>query len=126
MGLKSTFQKAAKTVVKAFGDVPEAASLFKAASDQPAYNPVTSSPATAGASYTITQVVYDRFNSSDIDNEKILPTDEIAMIPSLNISVIPEPDDIITKANASEWKIIRMLPTDPAKALWLCQIRQGR
>lgn len=125
MGLKNTFQTAAQTVLAAFGDVGETASLFKASSDKPVYNPLTASPATAGTSYTISQVMYYNFAVKQIDNEKVLPTDEIAMIPSLNITVIPEVDDIITKADTSEWKIVNLLPTDPAKALWLCHIRRN-
>lgn len=122
MGLSTTFKKAAKTAVAASGDVAQSATLFKASSDQPTYDPSAVSIATTGNSYAISKAVFDSYNERDVDNEKILPTDELALIPSLNVSATPEADDIITKSDNSEWKIIAV-NTDAAGALHSCQIR---
>lgn len=122
MGLKNVFKKAATSAVTAFGDIPEAATLFKATSDQPVYDPSAVSVATSGNSFTISKAVFSAYQERDIDNEKILPTDEIAYIPSLFCSATPETDDIITKSDSSEWVVINVA-TDAAGALHTCQIR---
>ncbi len=137
MGLTLTFQEGAVTTFAAFGDLIKSATYTRTISN-PAYNPLTGAITADEESFTAA-FLFERFDAEDdqgtyrkakdMVGENVLPTDQRASIPCLNMKntvgtlVDPEMDDTIVKADSSRWKVIR-IRTDPASALWEMQIRR--
>lgn len=120
MGLQNVFKTAAQTIFTAFGDVPKSV-IYTHVSSDPVYDPATRAVSTVSTDYALS-FVFDKFEAEDVDGANILSTDQIAMIPVENVSFIPSNHDYLTIDN-EKWNVINK-KTDPAKALWLLQIRK--
>lgn len=123
MGLRETFQKAAQTAFVAVGDVPETAYYYQHGS--------TAYDASAGVTSVTTlmylvSMVFTRYKKEQVDNENILNSDVLALIPQANLSAVPTVHDFIRRVEASvsvEYAVVDY-QQDPAAALWKFQLRK--
>jgi len=121
MGLKDTFQKAAVTAVKAFGDVAVSTTYVSVINSD--YDPSTDTISIKGTTSTITEMIFSDFEKKEIDGEKILDSDEQAFIPKLNLTPVPKVGDRIHKSATDQWQVMDQ-KGDAAEALWILHIRQ--
>tara|TARA_Y100000310_G_scaffold160700_1_gene160533 strand:- start:769 stop:1137 length:369 start_codon:yes stop_codon:yes gene_type:complete len=121
MGLQNTFKSAAQSIVTSFGDV--AASTVYASFSSTTYNASAGTQTAVYSSTAGVKVIFDKFELAKIDNINIKPEDKKALIPAKNISAItPKPNDQI-RASGVVWNVVNVV-TDPASALWECQVRK--
>ena len=120
MGLQSVFKTAAQTIFTAFGDIPQSVT-YTYVSGNPVYNPTTGASTGTTANYTIS-IIFDQYEAQDVDGVNIIVTDQIAMIPVENLAIVPSNNDYIT-ISSERWNVVSK-KTDPAKALWILQIRK--
>ncbi len=120
MGLRETFQKAARTAIQAFGDVG-------VSSNYQSYSTATYN-ASAGT-YTPTYstvagvtIIFADFTIEEIDNVEIKANDKKALIAALDISTVtPAAEDLIIQGGKT-WEVVSA-KVDPADALWQIQVR---
>lgn len=122
MGLKLAFQNAAQTVVTAFGDVP-ASTVYRSYAST-TYNASAGTDVTVYSSTIGVKLIFDVFQHRQIDGTNIQPEDKRALIPANNIpGVTPKPTDQI-REGSTVWNVVNVI-SDPAGALWDCQIRKS-
>lgn len=123
MGLADTIQKAAQTAFKAIGDIPLTCTYTSVGT--PSYNPTTGAVTSSDTDYTGLKIVFEDFNPREINDAAgiILATDKKATIPNADLTPTPKLSDCITDADSKKWYIKDIL-IDPARALWLFQVRR--
>jgi len=125
MGLKSAFQKAALTGIKAAGDVIVTAQYYQAVST--VYDASTG-VASAIVHQHITDGLWSRFSADKIDDEKILPTDVKFIVPRLGFKPdIPSTHDfvrIVEQQTSSQYDVVNY-DKDPAEAIFIIQLRKS-
>jgi hypothetical protein len=120
MGLQETFKAAAQTAVAAFGNVGKSVT-YTSVSGNAVYDPTTGTSVQPTASHTVT-VIFDSYESQEINQTTVRSFDQKAMIPVENLSVTPGLDDYLTSSGV-RWNVVNS-ETDPADALWVLQIRK--
>ena len=129
MGLKETFQKAAQTAVKAFGNIAQGTTYESFASSP--YNASAGTASTVFASAHDVDMVIGEFSFTQVDGINVMPQDKRAFVPKLDISgvceITPKPKDrIITDActdASANWQVVNV-SLDAADALYILQIRR--
>ena len=119
MGLQSVFKAAAETIFTALDDIPQ--SVTYTSVGVRTYDPATGTLTGTDASYTV-HMVMDSYERREIDNQAVLSTDMMAMIPVDSLTPEPTTRDTIAYSGAT-WQIVG-ITTDPAEALWVFQIRR--
>ena len=122
MGLQATLQKAAQTAIKAVGDAAVDATYVSMA-DQSQYDTGTGVVTNIGTEYDDVSMVFTEFDEREVDGEKVLDTDERALIANLDLTPTPKPGDRIHKSATDHWKV-KAKKTDPVSALWILHIRK--
>ena len=120
MGLQDVFKTAAQTIFTAFDDIPRS-TVYTRVVGNPVYNPVTGASTSTTASYTI-DIIFDKYDSEEVDGVNIFSTDQMAMIPVENLSIVPSNHDYLV-TGGERWNVVDK-KTDPAEALWILQIRK--
>ena len=125
MGIKSTFQNAAKSIHSAFDDLNVSVTYKKRDLDaSTTYNPVTGAfTEPAQVSYTISGI-FTSFKTEDIDNTAILANDRKFMVPAIDLSFVPQENDYLTYSTKN-YEIIS-IKKDPADAEYIFQLRPYR
>lgn len=122
MGLKETFQKAAKTAVTAFGNVAVSTNYEQYASTT--YNASSGSQVVVFATVSAVSIIFERFEFAQIDGVDIKAQDKKALVPQNSISAItPKTTDRITQGGIV-WNIVNVR-TDPAGALHEIHVRRS-
>lgn len=121
MSLRATVQKAVKTGVKALGDIRESATYGGVSTV--VYDPATGTMVTTTSGGGIVKMVFTSFAFMEIDGSAVLANDRKAIIPTLDLAIVPTLNDTITRADGSAWNVIG-IKTDPAGAAWVLQIRR--
>jgi hypothetical protein len=124
MSLASTIQKAAQTAFKAIGDIPMTCTYTSVGTS--VYNPTTGASSSSDTAYTGLKIVFEDFNPREVNDAggAILHTDKKASIPNENLTPTPKITDFITDSDSVQWSIKDVL-IDPARALWLFQVRRS-
>ena len=119
MGLQATFKAAAETIFTALDDIPQPVTYTS--TGVKAYDPATGAVTSTDATYTV-YMVFDSYSRREIDNQAVLSTDMMAMVPVDSLTPSPTLRDTIAY-NGATWQIVGIV-TDPAEALWVFQIRR--
>jgi hypothetical protein len=124
MGLANTIQKAAQTAFKAIGDIPLTCTYTSVGAS--IYDPQTGGYDSTDTPYTGLKIVFEDFNPKEVNDAggAILATDRKASIPNINLTPTPKITDFITDSDSVQWSIKDVL-IDPARALWLFQVRRS-
>lgn len=120
MSVATDIQRAVKSGVGALSGIKEPVT-YKSAAD-PTYDTATG-VSTVTTSAVSVDVVFAGYRRDEIDGEVIRPEDQQCLIPASGFSVTPSLNDLITRADASEWSVVG-IRRDPAGALWVLQIRR--
>ena len=121
MGLRAVFKSGAQSALTAFGDVA-VDSRYVSVTSNPIYDPGGSGSVTKATAGESISIIFDEYESSEIDGSKIIRSDQKALIPVDNLSYKPGIDDYITVSGV-RWNVVNK-ETDPAEALWIIQIRK--
>lgn len=124
MGLADIVQKAAKTAFKAIGDIPLTCTYTD--KGMPVYDPASGTYSSSDTDYTGLKFVFENYEANEVSASGgvILTTDQKASIPNLNLTPTPQIKDLITDSDSVVW-VIENIKTDPAKALWIFQVRRS-
>jgi len=123
MGLKDTFQKAAQTAFTAAGDVVEDGWYYSLVSTR--YD-VSAGYVSAYQNQYLISAIFTQFKKEKIDNEKILPTDLLMLIPQRNMTPHPKPNDVVQRLEQETSVVYEVIDyqQDPAGALYKIQLRK--
>ena len=124
MGLASVIQKATQTAFKAIGDIP--ITCVYISKQTSTYNAITGIGTSYDFEYSDLDFIFEDYTAQEImeSGGTILRTDQKANIPQFNLEPTPAIKDIITDSNDIVWTI-ENIKTDPARALWIFQVRQN-
>ena len=124
MGLAGVVQKAAKTAFKIIGDIPLTCSY--SSKGVATYNPATGTYTSTDVDYAGLEILFEDYMAEEItaSGGVILSTDQKASIPNLNLTPTPKIKDVITDSNNKKWTI-ENVGIDPARALWIFQVRRS-
>ncbi len=121
MGLRDTIQGAVETAFAALGDVPELCTYTQYGSSSYAATTGVITPSTTAQ--TSVPVILDAYEMQELDNDRILDTDQKALIASNDLTMTPQVSDTITRPDESVWRV-EAVGTDPAGAMWELQVRK--
>ena len=124
MGLADVVQKAAQTAFKVIGNIPLACTYSSKGAS--IYNTTTGLYTFTDVSYTGLSILFEDFTVQEITEAggAILSTDQKASIPNLNLTPTPKITDYITDSNSQKWTV-ENVRIDPARALWIFQVRRS-
>jgi hypothetical protein len=124
MGLRETFQNAAKTAIDTFGNVRVSATYEALAStNSVVYNASSGTAVVTRSSVSGVQLIFDVFEIAQIDNQNVLPDDRKALIAGKTLSTItPKVADRII-VSGIVYEIVNF-ETDAADALYTFQLRR--
>ena len=120
MGLQEVFKAAAQMAFEVSGNIKTSVTYTHVTANA-SYNPATGAVSTSATNYTVS-VIFDEYESEDVDGVTILNTDQIAMIPVENLPIIPSNHDYM-EADSKRWNVVNK-KVDPANALWILQTRK--
>lgn len=121
MGLKSTFQNAAQSIISAFGDVSYTNLAYHSLGTF-GYDPATGGNTESGGSDVTITAIPDAVSSRDVQDRDILMTDQKLLVANKDISVTPKVGDYTT-IDGNRWNVLDWI-TDPAEALYEIFIRK--
>lgn len=126
MGLKETFQNAAVTIVKAFGNVAKTCTYTQEGPQK--YNEITG-VVTKTEVIDTPDIIFDEFTKDEIGKSfdgmnNIMATDVKGLLPSGNLDKITKPNngDKIVDDERVEYTVLGV-KTDPAEALYILLLR---
>lgn len=76
-----------------------------------------------GADYTSTDMTMVGYKSNEIDGTHVLSTDQKGLISTLVFTDTPKNSDYLTDEDSIKWNV-ESHKKDPAKALWIIQLRK--
>lgn len=88
------------------------------------YDPATGSVADAVTPYADIPMVLARYESSEIDGDKIKVNDQKAIIAALDLPVTPQIQDRIVQADGRVFHI-ESVGGVPGESVWILQIRES-
>lgn len=124
MGLADVVQKAAQTAFKDIGNIPLTCTYTSKGVST--YNPTTGAYTSTDTNYTGLSILFEDYTAEEITEAGgvILSTDQKASIPNLNLTPTPKITDYITDSNSQKWTV-ENVKIDPARALWIMQVRRS-
>lgn len=124
MGLADVVQKAAQTAFKAIGDIPLTCAYTSKGTS--VYNPATGGYTSTDTDYAGLSILFEGYTAKEVDDAGgvILSTDQKASIPNLSLIPTPKITDYITGSDSKKWTI-ENVEIDPARALWIFQVRRS-
>ena len=121
MGLKSTFQNAAETIIDAFGDVADTLNYHSLGTFS--YNPITGGNTESGDSDVSIKAISDEIQSNEIQGRDVKMTDRKLLVANNDISVTPKVGDYVT-ISGDRFNVIDY-SADPAIALYTLFVRRS-
>jgi hypothetical protein len=123
MSLKDAFQAAAVTAFKASGNIPVE---VKYQSYVTATSEATTGTVEPEFRNYFVSVVFDAYKSRVVDGSNIQAGDRKAVIPSLNLPVVPSARDRVLVLEGGGWQTYNVVDksTIPTMALWEIQLRR--
>jgi hypothetical protein len=120
MGLKTTLQNLASTVIASVGDIPVLCTYRVLGSAT--YNTATGQVTANNTEYTGIKVIFDdtqqvNLGSLDISNLTVHENERLFYIAKVDLTPVPKNGDELDLESAT-WEIIEV-KTDPANALWI-------
>lgn len=88
-----------------------------------AYDTSTGTVRDVGTPYPDIPMVLARYNSEEIDGDKIVTTDQKAIIAANDLPVVPKVQDRIVLADGSEHMVMDFKGV-PGESVWIIQIRE--
>lgn len=88
-----------------------------------AYDPSTGTMTQAATAHENIPAVQARYESEEIDGNKIVVNDEKVLIAKLDLPVTPSVNDRIIKQDATAWMIMSVGGV-PGESLWVLQVRE--
>ena len=124
MGLANVIQKVAQTAFKAIGDIPLICVYTSKGTS--VYDPATGLYTSDDTDYTGLSILFEDYTAKEITDAggAILSTDQKASIPNLNLTPTPKITDYIADSDSQKWTV-EGLEKDPARALWIFQVRRS-
>ena len=124
MGLADVIQTIAKTAFKVIGNIPLL--CIYSSKGVAMYDPATGSYTSTDTDYTGLSILFEDYVAQEITEAGgvILSTDQKASIPNLNLMPVPKITDYITDSNSQKWTVENVM-LDPARALWIMQVRRS-
>jgi len=124
MGLTQVLQKATQAAFKAIGDIPLICTYYSKGTST--YNTTTGLYTSTDPPYPGLSILFEDYTAKEIDDAGgvILSTDQKASIPNLNLTPTPKITDYITDSNSQKWTV-EDVRIDPARALWIMQVRRS-
>ena len=121
MGLKSTFQNAAETIINAFGDIRHTTIAYHSLGTM-SYNATLGTMTETGDSDITTTAIFDEVKSEEVQDRDVLMTDQKLLVANNDISVTPKVGDYVT-ISGDRYNVVDWL-TDPAEALYTLFVRK--
>jgi len=122
MSIRTLFQNAAVTAVRAFGDV--AVSTNYEALSSATYNASSGAAVATRETVAGVSVIFDVFKLREVDGVKVRPEDKRAYIPAKVLSTVtPSVEDRIYQSGVY-WNVVSV-EIDPAGALYVLQVRKS-
>ena len=124
MGLADVVQKAAQTAFKVIGNIPLTCTY--SSKGVSVYNPATGAYTSTDTDYAGLSILFEDYTVQEITEAGgvILSTDQKASIPNLNLIPTPKITDYIIDSNSQKWTV-ENVKIDPARALWIMQVRRS-
>lgn len=124
MGLADVVQKAAQTAFKAIGNIPLTCTYTSKGTS--VYDPATGGYTSTDTDYTGLNILFEDYTAKEIEDAGgvILSTDQKASIPNLSLTPTPKITDYITDSDSQKWTV-ENIRIDPARALWIFQVRRS-
>lgn len=122
MSLKrSSIVKAVSSAFKALGEIPESITYRRVAST---YNPTTGTVTQTNTDYTISKMIFTRFENFEVDKQVVLASDVKAIFQRSELSITPSTatDKIVRTSDGKIYNILRV-SQDPAAATFTLQLR---
>lgn len=125
MGLKTTLQNLASTVISSLGDVP-VSGTYRVIGDA-TYNTATGQVTANETEYTGVKMVYDdssqlTLGNMDIPNIPINTNERLIYIAQVDLTPTPKVKDEVDLESVT-YEIIDV-KTDPANALWILKVKK--
>ncbi len=123
-GLAGVIQKVAQVAFKAIGNIPLVCTYSSKGTT--VYVPASGGYASTDANYENLSILFEDYTAKEITDAGgvILSTDQKASIPNLNLTPTPKITDYITDSDSQKWTV-EGLEKDPARALWIFQVRRS-
>ena len=123
MGLRDTFQKAGATIFAAVDDVKETAYFYNIGST--IYD-ASAGVASVTESRYIVSAVFLNYKKSEVDDNKIKPTDLKALMLQTDGVFEPTMNDRLKRIEAGSSVLyeVKNVEQDPVGALWTLQLRK--
>ena len=121
MGLRATIASAVGAAFTAIGDIPESCTYRRTSST---YNPATGTNVITNTDYTLSKVIWSRFESFEVDKLVVLGSDVKVILQTSALSVTPNiaTDQMIRTSDGKIYNILRV-SKDPAGAIYTMQLR---
>lgn len=120
MGLKTTLQNLASTVISSVGDVPVTGTYRVVGAAT--YNTATGQVTANNTEYTGIKIIFDdtqqvNLGSLDIPNLTVHENERLFYIAKVDLTPVPKNGDELDLESVT-WEVIEV-KTDPANALWI-------
>lgn len=119
MSLLSDIQAAVKSGMNALDDVRELVTYRSAGT--PTYDAASGAPLVTTTEVPV-RAVFVHYRRDEIDGQVIRPEDQQCLIAAEDLSMTPALNDSIVRGSET-WSVVG-IQTDPAKAVWLLQVRR--
>jgi hypothetical protein len=119
MGLQAIVKSATQSAFTAIGDIPRSCTYHPKGATT--YVPSTGAVTEGSQSDETVSFVFAHYQINEVDGSIVKTGDQKALIPVENLTAVPKIEDYLTE-NSVRWNVMNVA-TDPAKALWILQVR---
>lgn len=120
MGLRATLDGVVTSIFSAIGDIPETSTYRRIAS---AYVPATGVTTLVNTDYTLSKVVWTRFESFEVDKQTVLASDVKVIFQTSKLAIVPNiATDKVVRADGKIYNLLRVMH-DPAGVTTTLQLR---
>jgi len=120
MGIGTTVQTAVQAAFDILDDMLTTVTYRSKSSGSATYNTTTGAVSESYTSYSVAGLLV-RYQSQEIDNVVIQPTDQKLLVPALDLAVVPKLNDVVVIGSVN-WQVMNF-SKDPAAAMYIIQIR---
>lgn len=121
MSFRDDIQEAIQAGIGALDDIPVRSTYT--GKRTPSYNADTGVTTITPTSSLNVPIVFTSYKRKEIDNVAVLPSDQKAIIATLDLDQLPTLNDTITQPDGTVWSVIS-IGVDPVGAAWVLQIRR--
>jgi len=120
MGIGATVQSAVQSAFTVMDDMLTTVTYRAKSSGSATYNTTTGAVSESYTDYSVDGLLV-RYQSQEVDNVAIQPTDQKLLVPALDLTPTPKLNDIVVISSVS-WQVINF-SKDPAGAMYIIQLR---